>query len=162
VDIRWDWLQPLITVPYVPTLGPVHPDCLTASLLADVLAVAGTGRFLTYDKHRRWTGLKDEHVLTSDITQQPGLVLIPAYSTRRQRLRVYLHSQDPAQRSRAGRPAEQAAQPRAPRRERASYLVPAAEQRPHSRHHVHPRLPARLRPGSPPGPECRPRHRPAR
>jgi GNAT superfamily N-acetyltransferase len=95
VSIRWDRLQPLITVPYVPTLGPVHPHCLTASLLADVLAVAGTGRFLPYDKHRRWAGRKDEHVLTRDIAQQPGLVLIPAYSTRRQRLRVHLYSQDP-------------------------------------------------------------------
>lgn len=44
-----------------------HPDCLTAGLLADVLAVAGTGRFLPYD--HRWSGCKDEHVFARDICQ---------------------------------------------------------------------------------------------
>jgi GNAT superfamily N-acetyltransferase len=97
VDIRWGWLQPLITVPYVPALGPVHPDCLTADLFADVLAVAGTDRLLPYDKDRRWTDRKDEHMLASSIVQQPGLVLIPAFSARRQRLRVYVYSQNPQQ-----------------------------------------------------------------
>jgi hypothetical protein len=95
VSIRWEWLQPLIAVPYVPALGPVHPGCLTATLLADVLAVAGTGRFLPYDKDRRWSDRKDERVLTRDIIQQPGLVLIPAFRTRRQRLRVHIYSQNP-------------------------------------------------------------------
>jgi GNAT superfamily N-acetyltransferase len=95
VDIRWDWLQPLITVPYVPALGPVHPDCLAADLFADVLTVAGTGRFLPYDKDRRWSDHKDEHVIGGNIVQQPGLVLIPAFSARRKRLRVHVYSQTP-------------------------------------------------------------------
>lgn len=58
-----------------------HPDCLTAGLLADVLAVAGTGRFLPYD--HRWSGCKDEHVFARDIIQEPGLVLIASFSARR-------------------------------------------------------------------------------
>ena len=54
--IRWDWLQSLITVPYVPALGPVHPEAVTPGLLADVTGIAGTGRFLPYDKDLRWGG----------------------------------------------------------------------------------------------------------
>jgi GNAT superfamily N-acetyltransferase len=68
---------------------------VTADLFADVLAVAGTGRFLPYDKDRRWFDRKDEYVITSDIVQQPSLVLIPAFSARRQRLRVHVYSQNP-------------------------------------------------------------------
>ena len=33
--IRWDWLQPVVTAPYVPALGPVHPGALTPGLMAD-------------------------------------------------------------------------------------------------------------------------------
>jgi GNAT superfamily N-acetyltransferase len=97
-------LQPLLTVPYVPAIGPVHPQAVTADLLADVLAVAGTGRFLPHDKDRRWSDRKDEQVLAKDIVQEPGLVLIPAVSARRQRLRVHVYSQDP--RSADGRAAQ--------------------------------------------------------
>ena len=59
--LRWDWLQPLVTAPCVPTLGPVHPQAVTASLFADLIEVAGTGRLLPYDKDRRWADRKDEH-----------------------------------------------------------------------------------------------------
>ena len=48
---------------------------MTAGLLADVLAVAGTGRFLPYDKDHRWSGCKDEHVFARDIC--PGQVRQP-------------------------------------------------------------------------------------
>ena len=73
MSIRWGWLQPVITVPYVPALGPVHPRAVTASLLADLIEVAGTGRFLPYDKDCRWADRKDEQVLPGAITQEPGL-----------------------------------------------------------------------------------------
>lgn len=96
MGIRWDWLQPLVTAPYMPALGPVHPDALSPGLLADVAGVAGTGGFLPYDKDRRWGGRKDESVLGGDVVQEPGLVLVPVLSTRRGRcVKVHVYSRDP-------------------------------------------------------------------
>jgi len=96
MGIRWDWLKPLITAPYVPTLGPAHPAALTPGLFADVIGIAGTGGFLPHDKDRRWADRKDEQVLAGAITQEPGLVLIPALSTRRSScVKVHVYSQDP-------------------------------------------------------------------
>lgn len=103
--IRWDWLQPLISVPYVPSLGPVHPGAVTARLLADVTGIAGTGRFLPYDKDLRWGGRKDESVLADAIVQEPGLVLVPVLSTRRAScVKVCVYSREP--REALGRAAE--------------------------------------------------------
>jgi ribosomal protein S18 acetylase RimI-like enzyme len=94
--IRWDWLQPLVTVPYVPSLGPVHPEAVTPGLLADMTGIAGTGRFLPYDKDRRWGGRKDECVLAGAVVQEPGLVLVPVLSTRRaSSVKVCVYSRDP-------------------------------------------------------------------
>lgn len=94
--IRWDWLQPLITVPYLPALGPVHPDAVTPGLVADVTRVAGTGRFLPYDKDSRWGGSKDESVLTRAVMQEPGLVMVPTLNTRRVRsVKVCVYSREP-------------------------------------------------------------------
>ena len=96
MGIRWDWLQPLITAPYVPTLGPAHPAALTPGLFADVIGIAGTGGFLPHDKDRRWASRKDEQVLAGAITQEPRLALIPALSTRRSScVKVHVYSQDP-------------------------------------------------------------------
>jgi GNAT superfamily N-acetyltransferase len=94
--IQWDWLQPLITVPYVPALGPAHPRAVTPGLFADVMGVAGTDLFLVHDKDRRWADRKDEQVIVSAIAQEPGLVVIPTLSTRRVRcVKVHLYSRDP-------------------------------------------------------------------
>lgn len=82
MGFQWDWLKPVVTVPYVPTLGPVHPAGLGLQLFADVIDVAGTGRFLAYDKDRRWSDTKDETVLPLDIVHQPGLTLIPTLNRR--------------------------------------------------------------------------------
>jgi GNAT superfamily N-acetyltransferase len=96
MGIRWDWLQPLITAPYVPALGPVHPQAVTPGLFQDVIEIEGTGRFLTHDKDRRWGGRKDEQVLASAVTQQPGLVMIPTLSIRRVPcVKIHLYSRDP-------------------------------------------------------------------
>lgn len=96
MQIRWEWLHPVMTVPYVPTLGPVHPTAVTPGLVADVLAISGTSRFLPYDKDRRWGDHKDVQVLTVDITQGPGLVLIPTLNTNHAAcVKVYLYSRDP-------------------------------------------------------------------
>jgi len=95
MGIRWDWLEPLITVLYVPTLGPAHPGTVTVRLFDDVIEIAGTGRFLPHDKDRRWAARKDEQVLTAAITQEPGLVLLPTFSARRQCVKVHLYTRDP-------------------------------------------------------------------
>ncbi|MEU7166683.1 GNAT family N-acetyltransferase [Streptomyces morookaense] len=79
---RWDWLHPEITVPYVPTIGPVHPDALGPDLFADITSVAGTGRFLPYDKDRRWSDSKTESVLVEDIAHGPHETLVPTLSRR--------------------------------------------------------------------------------
>ncbi|MFD7736609.1 GNAT family N-acetyltransferase, partial [Kitasatospora phosalacinea] len=80
--LTWDWMSPVVTVPYVPTLGPVHPDALTPGLFADVIENAGTGRFLAHDKDRRWSDTKDETVLPLDIVHRPGFTLIPTLNSR--------------------------------------------------------------------------------
>ncbi|MFJ5229880.1 GNAT family N-acetyltransferase [Kitasatospora sp. NPDC088391] len=90
MELDWDWLRPVLTVPYVPTLGPIHPDALGPGLFAEVLAVVGTGRFLAHDKDQRWSPEKDERVLTAEIVHRPGLTLIPTL-TRRGRGCVKLH-----------------------------------------------------------------------
>ncbi len=95
MGLRWDWLEPVMTAPYVPTLGPVHPAAVTPSLFADVIKIAGTGRFLPHDKDRRWADHKDEQVLAGAITQEPGLMLVPTFSARRQCVKVHLCSQHP-------------------------------------------------------------------
>src|SRR5689334_24939896 len=96
MGLRWDWLQRAMTVPYVPALGPVHPAAVTSGLFADVIAIAGTGQFLPHDKDRRWADRKDEYVLVGTITQEPGLVLIPALCTRRDScVKVHIYSKDP-------------------------------------------------------------------
>jgi GNAT superfamily N-acetyltransferase len=85
-----------MTAPFVPTLGPAHPGAVTPDLFADVIQAAGTGRFLPYDKDRRWAGRKDEQVLAEAITQEPGLVLVPTLSTRcGSCVKVHIYSQDP-------------------------------------------------------------------
>ncbi|MFD0857329.1 GNAT family N-acetyltransferase [Actinomadura adrarensis] len=79
---RWDWLSPVLQAPYVPTLGPVHPEVLSVDLFHDVLSAADTGRFLPYDKDRRWFSSKDERVIIKEIIHAPDLTLIPTLSTR--------------------------------------------------------------------------------
>jgi GNAT superfamily N-acetyltransferase len=81
MDLSWDWLRPVMRVPYVPTLGPVHPDALTPGLIADVFALAGTARFLPYDPDHRWAAIKDERVMLSDVEHGPERTLIPTIST---------------------------------------------------------------------------------
>jgi GNAT superfamily N-acetyltransferase len=95
MGLRWDWLHPLITAPYVPTLGPAHPEAIASGLFADVIGIAGTVRFLPYDKDRRWAGRKDEQLLVRAITQEPGLVLVPALNSRRHTLKIHIYSQHP-------------------------------------------------------------------
>jgi GNAT superfamily N-acetyltransferase len=96
VEVRWEWLQSGLTAPYVPTLGPTHPLAITTGLFADVLQVAGTGRFLPHDKDRRWSARKNEQVLAGAIAQEPGLALVPTLSTGRSPcVKIHIYSRDP-------------------------------------------------------------------
>ncbi|MFI6495583.1 GNAT family N-acetyltransferase [Streptomyces sp. NPDC050564] len=80
--LKWDWLQPVVAVPYVPTIGPVHPDALDLGLFADIVRVAGTGTFLPYDKDQRWSEYKDETVLPDAIEHTSVRTLIPTLTRR--------------------------------------------------------------------------------
>jgi GNAT superfamily N-acetyltransferase len=82
VSFRWDWLYPVISAPYVPTLGVVRPQALSAGLFDAVASVAGTGRFLPHDKDRRWSSAKTERVIVQAVIHRPGLTVIPTLSTR--------------------------------------------------------------------------------
>ncbi|MEU6807764.1 GNAT family N-acetyltransferase [Streptomyces sp. NPDC046831] len=82
MHLLWDWLHPVVRVPYVPTIGPVHPDTLSPGLFGDVLRVAGTGAFLLYDKDQRWAETKDETVLLDHIEHTSTRTLIPTLRSR--------------------------------------------------------------------------------
>ncbi|PWI15927.1 GNAT family N-acetyltransferase [Streptomyces sp. Act143] len=77
-----DWLEPVMTVPYVPTLGPVRKDDPVHGLFEAVVENAGTGRFLPWDKDQRWFDTKTERVLADAIEHRPGLTLIPTLAER--------------------------------------------------------------------------------
>lgn len=77
---------PVFPVPYVPTLGPMHPDTITPELWGHVVEASGTGRFLPHDKEARWGGTKAEQVLDGD----PGAGVVTLL-TRGQRRTVRLH-----------------------------------------------------------------------
>lgn len=92
MDLRWDWLHLVMPVPYLPTLGPLHPQALGPSLLADVLAISGSGGFLPHDKDQRWSDCKDEYVLVDEVLQDEQNTLIPTLTDRGTRtVRVHLY-----------------------------------------------------------------------
>ncbi|MFF9157604.1 hypothetical protein ACF1AB_35890 [Streptomyces sp. NPDC014846] len=47
------WVKAVMPVAYVPTLGPVRQGDLLSRLFEAGVDIAGTGRFLPYDKDRR-------------------------------------------------------------------------------------------------------------
>lgn len=67
----------VLPFPYVPTLGPVHPDALNARLWDEVLAANGTGVFLPHDKDARWDGSKDETVLIDAMRRDRKALVTP-------------------------------------------------------------------------------------
>ncbi len=75
--MRWDFLAPHLTVPYVPTLGPVHPSCLGPALLEEVLSVAHAQQRLRYDPQARWGLPKREVLLAREIEQDERGTVIP-------------------------------------------------------------------------------------
>jgi len=93
MHLRWDWLAPVAAIPYVPALGPVAPAAFSAGIFRAVADASRDGRFLPYDKDRRWSATKNEHVLTADIIHQPGLTIIPTLATwPRPAIKIHIYS----------------------------------------------------------------------
>jgi GNAT superfamily N-acetyltransferase len=89
MHFRWDWLSPVVPVPYVPALGPVQPRALSAELFNAVVDIADTDRFLPYDKDRRWSSRKNERMIVEEIVHEPGLTVVP--TSIRERGLVKIH-----------------------------------------------------------------------
>lgn len=81
-------LRSLITVPYLPLLGPVHPDCLDEPLLADVFRIGASDGLLPYDKDRRWYATKPERILAETIFRKSTGIIIPLINRDKARLRL--------------------------------------------------------------------------
>lgn len=84
--LRTDWLSRVLNVPYVPILGPAHPDQFTAEMFtdvfADILAASRAGTALPFDKDRRWSPHKTDTVLVDEIVHRPDYTIIPTLSQR--------------------------------------------------------------------------------
>jgi len=84
--LRADWLSRVLSVPYLPILGPTHPGQFTAEMFTDVFAeilgASRTGTALPYDKDRRWSPRKTDTVLIEEIVHQPDHTIIPVLSRR--------------------------------------------------------------------------------
>lgn len=78
-------------VPYVPTLGPMHPAAITPDLWRQVVEVSGTGQFLPHDKDTRWGGTKAEHVLVSYVRDSDEQTAVPTLLQRGNRRTVRVH-----------------------------------------------------------------------
>ncbi|MFJ9557968.1 GNAT family N-acetyltransferase [Nocardiopsis sp. NPDC101807] len=83
---------PVFPVPYVPTLGPMHPDTVTPQLWEQVIAASESGRFLPHDKDARWGGTKAEAVLCGGPDTEVATLLDRGY---RRTLRLHLYGADP-------------------------------------------------------------------
>ncbi|WP_416976395.1 GNAT family N-acetyltransferase [Streptomyces sp. T028] len=79
---HWGWIEPVMPVPYVPTLGPVHQGDPLSDLFEAVVEIAGTGRFLPYDKDSRWSDTKPERVLVDAIEHDQRQTLVPTLTGR--------------------------------------------------------------------------------
>ncbi|MEU6605088.1 GNAT family N-acetyltransferase [Streptomyces shenzhenensis] len=79
---HWGWIEPVMPVPYVPTLGPVRPGDPLPELFEAVVEIAGTSRFLPYDKDRRWSERKAERVLVGAVEHGRRQTLVPTLAER--------------------------------------------------------------------------------
>jgi GNAT superfamily N-acetyltransferase len=84
--LRADWLSRVLNVPYVPILGPAHPDQFTAEMFtdvfADILTASRAGTALPFDKDRRWSPRKTDTVLVDEVVHRPDYTIIPTLSRR--------------------------------------------------------------------------------
>ncbi|MZD08437.1 GNAT family N-acetyltransferase [Streptomyces sp. SID5785] len=79
---RWGWIEPVMPVPYVPTLGPARWGEPLDALWEAVVDVSGSGRFLPHDKDRRWAEKKTERVLVDAIEHDQVQTLVPTLVER--------------------------------------------------------------------------------
>lgn len=88
-------LLSLITVPYLPLLGPAHPDCLDEALVADIFRAGATNGLLPYDKDRRWFTKKPAMILFDAIYRNPLGMIIPVIAHDMQRIRLLCYGEIP-------------------------------------------------------------------
>lgn len=86
MGLRASWLSRVLNVPYMPILGPAHPDHFNAEMFIDVFGdictASRTGIALPFDKDRRWSSRKSETVLVDEIVHRPDCTIIPTLSRR--------------------------------------------------------------------------------
>jgi GNAT superfamily N-acetyltransferase len=86
MQLRADWLSRVLSVPYVPILGPAHPSQFTAEMFtdvfADILTASRAGTALPFDKDRRWSPRKTDTVLVNEVVHRPDHTIIPVLSRR--------------------------------------------------------------------------------
>ncbi|MEU9357722.1 GNAT family N-acetyltransferase [Streptomyces sp. NPDC048301] len=94
--LNWDWMRPLLSVPFVPTLGPVHPSSPFPDLFEAAAGVAGSGEFLPYDKDHRWSHTKTERILVGAVRQDERSTLLPTLCGRgRGMAKVHVYGAEP-------------------------------------------------------------------
>lgn len=94
--LNWDWVRPVMPVPFVPTLGPVHPSSPLPELLDAVAGVADSGEFLPYDKDRRWSRTKAERLLAGSVRHDERSTLLPTLSHQgRGAVKVHVYGAEP-------------------------------------------------------------------
>lgn len=65
------------SVPFLPVLGPVHPDEMRSELLRAIYDSSQQNKLLPYDKATRWRDLPDERIVENGITAtSSGQVII--------------------------------------------------------------------------------------
>lgn len=79
---HWGWIEPVMPVPYIPTLGPVRREDPLPDLLDAVVANAASGRVLPYDKDGRWSATKLERVVVDAIEHDQHRTLVPTFLER--------------------------------------------------------------------------------
>ncbi|MEU6663800.1 GNAT family N-acetyltransferase [Streptomyces sp. NPDC046821] len=93
---HWGWIEPVMPVPYVPTLGPLHPKAPLPALFDAVADIAGTGQFLSHDKDQRWSDRKAEQMLTDDVQHDERQTLVPTLTDRGGgTVKVYVYGSQP-------------------------------------------------------------------
>jgi GNAT superfamily N-acetyltransferase len=81
-------LQQLIKVPYLPLLGPVHPEYVTEQLLAEIFSSESAGQLLPFDKDRRWYSSKPAIILFDAIKRNANGLIVPVLSKKTERVKL--------------------------------------------------------------------------
>ena len=82
-------LIPYICAPYLPLLGPIRREEITADLLKNIYMASLDNKTLPYDKHVRWSDKPYERITQDGINIIDGTLVIETTSARTKRLYVY-------------------------------------------------------------------------